>query len=57
MGWAMLDNFDTIEEAEAYLEKMATEGFNGEPIDRDRLMIFDDIEFPDLGKRYSVNYD
>jgi hypothetical protein len=57
MGWAMLDNFDTIEEAQAYLEEVATKGINGNILERERLIIFDDKEFPELGKRFSVNYD
>lgn len=52
MGYAMLGNFDTIEEAELYKAQKVKEGFEEE-----RLIIFDDKEFPDLGKRYSVNYD
>jgi len=48
----MLDSFDTLKEAEAYLEQQVSEGY-----DRKRIIIFDDKDFPDLGKRYSVNYD
>ena len=53
MGWCMLNNFDTYEEAIAYVEKIVKNG----DYEKDRLIIFDDKEFPQLGKRYSVNYD
>lgn len=53
MGFAMLDSFDTLEEAEKYKKKIIEskefEGLN--------IIIFDDKDFPELGKRYSVNIE
>jgi len=57
MGWCLLDDFDTLEEAQAFVEKLVKDGWNGMTMERERLQVFDDKDFPDLGKRYSVNYD